>query len=64
MPSHFFKKGEMITKEVYVEILRIVVKPWIEDMAAGRPYIFQKDGALAHTSYLMQNWLSDNVDIF
>jgi len=29
----------------------------------GRPYVFQQDGALAHTSHLIQNWLSDN-DMF
>jgi len=64
MPPHFFKKRETITKEVYVEILRTTVKPWMEDVAAGRPYIFQQDGAPAHTSHLVQNWLSDNIDMF
>jgi len=64
MPPHFFKKRETITKEVYVEILRTTVKSWMEDVAAGRPYIFQQDGAPAHTSHLVQNWLSDNIDMF
>jgi len=47
-----------------VEILRTKVKPWMEDVAAGRPYVFQQDGAPAHTSHLVQNWLSDHVDMF
>ncbi|XP_076226776.1 uncharacterized protein LOC143174895 [Nomia melanderi] len=55
---------ETVTKEVYLEILKTVVKPWMETMASGRPYLFQQDGALAHTSHLVKNWLSDNVDMF
>ncbi|KAG5334563.1 ZFYV9 protein, partial [Acromyrmex heyeri] len=42
----------------------IDVKPWMETVASGRPYVFQQDGALAHTSNFIQNWLSDNVDMF
>lgn len=69
MPPHFFQKKETITKEVYLRVLSTVVKPWMDTVAAGRPYfpyvtIFQQDGAPAHTSHLVQNWLSDNVDMF
>jgi transposase len=64
MPPHFFRKGETVTREVYLKVLRIVVHPWMEAVASGRPYIFQQDGAPAHTSHLIQNWLSDNVDMF
>jgi len=41
-----------------------VGKPWMETVASRRPYVFQQDGALTHTSHLIQNWLSDNVDMF
>lgn len=41
MPPYFFQKGETITKEVYLNILRSVVKSWMENVASGRPYIFQ-----------------------
>lgn len=40
------------------------MKPWIDQVAAGRPYVFQQDGAPAHTSHLVQNWLSDNMEMF
>lgn len=33
-------------------------------MGSGRPYILQQDGAPVHTSHLVQNWLSDNVELF
>ncbi|XP_076621600.1 LOW QUALITY PROTEIN: uncharacterized protein LOC143342004 [Colletes latitarsis] len=47
MPPHFFQKGETVTKEVYLEVLKTVIKPWMETMASGRPYVFQQDGAPA-----------------
>lgn len=64
MPPHFFEKGQTITKEVYLRVLQAVVKPWMVTVASGRPYVFQQDGAPAHTSHLVQNWLSDNLDMF
>lgn len=63
-PPHFFKKGETVTKVVYLRVLTMVVMPWMETVTSGRPYIFQQDGAPAHTSHLVQKWLSDNVDMF
>lgn len=63
MPPHFFNKGENVIKEVYLHVLINVVKPWMETVSSGKPYVFQQDGAPAHTSHLVQNWLSDNVDM-
>jgi transposase len=64
MPPHFFKKGENVNKEVYLNVIQTVVKPWMDEVAAGRPYIFQQDGAPAHTSNLVQNWMLDNLSMF
>lgn len=64
MPPHFFKKGETVTKEVYLDVLKKKVRPWIVKVAAGRPYVFQQDGAPAHNSHLVQNWLDDNMDMY
>jgi len=61
MLPYFFLNKETVTKEVYVNVLASVVKSWME---TGRPYVFMQDGALAHTSHLIQNWLSDNIDMF
>jgi len=64
MLPHYFKNKETVTKEVYVNVLASVVKPWMETVASGRPYVFQQDSAPVHTSHLVQNWLSDNIDMF
>ncbi|EFN64381.1 hypothetical protein EAG_15514, partial [Camponotus floridanus] len=43
MPLHLFKKGEIITKEVYLRILR--TKPRVNRgwKLSRKPYIFQQD---------------------
>lgn len=64
MPPHFFDKGQMVTKEVYLDILRNVVKPWMSAIAADRPYVFQQDGAPAHNSRIVQAWCEDELHAF
>ena len=61
MPPHFFKKGESVTSEVYINIMRTVVKPWMDQIAGDRHYVFQQDGAPAHTANKTQEWLAGNL---
>jgi len=51
MPHPIFKAGFEINTEVYLDVLTIGLKPWMDEVAAGRPFIFQKDGEPAHTSH-------------
>ena len=37
-----------------------IVKPWIEEVVAGRSYVFQQDSAPAHAARKTQKWLEDN----
>lgn len=64
MPPHFFAKGETVNQTVYLNVLQTVVKPWMVKVSAGRPYVFQQDGAPAHTSKAVQDWLASNVHHF
>ena len=64
MRPHFFQKGQTVNTSVYLNVLRDVIKPWMVEVSNGRPYVFQQDGAPAHTSHQVQNWLDDNVDMF
>ena len=45
-------------------VLKSKVKPFMEAVASGKPYVFQQDGAPGHTSNLVQNWLLEHVDTF
>ena len=64
MPPHFFGKGLKINAEEYVKVLRDVVKPWMDGVAAGRHYVFQQDGAPAHNSKMAQDWCAANLPEF
>ncbi|KAK8372100.1 hypothetical protein O3P69_011810 [Scylla paramamosain] len=52
--------GGLRSTEVYTEVVQTHVKPWIEEVAAGRPYVWQQGSAPCHTSRKSQKWLSDN----
>ena len=54
-------KGLRVSAEVYQEVLRDVVKPWMDRIANGRPYVFQQDSAPAHKARTTQAWLLNNV---
>lgn len=63
IPPHFFVKGETVNAKTYLKVLQEVVKPWIEEVAGGRPYVFQQDSAPAHTAHVVVNWMQDNLDM-
>ena len=61
MPPHFFSENVKLNTDGYIHVLSEVVKPWINHVvAAGRPYVWQQDSALCHTSWKTQAWLSQN----
>jgi DNA-binding Lrp family transcriptional regulator len=64
MPPHFFPRGLKINTEEYIRVLREVVKPWMDGIANGRHYVFQQDGAPAHTSKATQDWCRENLPDF
>ena len=51
-------------KSSIIDVMRGVVKPWIEEVIRGRPYVFQQDRAPAYTSKVTQTWLSQNLPNF
>ena len=61
MPPHIFEKGLRVNTDVYLDVMENVVKPWMDRVAAGRPYVFQQDSAPAHASKKTQAWLLENV---
>jgi len=65
MPQHYFKNKETVTKEIYVNILASVVKPWMETVCVWKAIYFSA-GCRCTGSHkpLVQNWLSDNIDMF
>jgi hypothetical protein len=61
---HIFEAGLRVNTEVYIDMLTNVVKPWMDGVAAGRPYIWQKDRAPTHTSKKTQDWCREKLLFF
>ena len=57
MPPHIFEVGLKVNTKVYLDMLKSVVIPWCNQMASGRPWVWQQDSAPAHKSKATQTWL-------
>ena len=57
MPPHIFEVGLKVNTKVYLDVLKSVVIPWCNQVAGGRPCVWQQDSALAHKSKETQAWL-------
>ncbi|QQP38880.1 Transposable element tcb2 transposase [Caligus rogercresseyi] len=51
MPRHFFGPKEKVNTEIYFNVLKTVVVPWMDS----------QDSAPAHKAKLVQSWLKKNV---
>ena len=57
MPPHIFDVGLKINTKVYLDVLKSVVIPWCNQVAGGRPWVWQQDSVPAHKSKKTQAWL-------
>ena len=57
MPPHIFEVGLKVNTKMYVEVLKSVVIPWFNQVASGRPWVWQQDSAPAHKSNETLSWL-------
>ena len=64
MALHIFKVGLKVNTKVYLDVLKSVVIPWCNQVAGGRPWVWQQDLALAHKSKETQAWLQKECYYF
>ena len=57
MPPHIFEVGLKVNTKVYLDVLKSVVIPLCNQVAGGRPLVWQKDSVPAHKSKKTQAWL-------
>ena len=57
MPPHIFEVGLKVNTKVYLDVLKSVVIPWCNQVAGGRPWVWQQNSAPAHKSKETQAWL-------
>ena len=57
MRPHILEVGLKVNTKVYLDVLKSVVIPWCNQVAGGRPWMWQQDSAWAHKSKETQAWL-------
>ena len=57
MPPHIFEVGLKVNTKVYLDVLKSVVIPLCNQVAGGRPCLWQQDAAASHKSKETQVWL-------
>ena len=57
MPPHIVEVGSKVNTKVYLDVLKSVVIPWWNQVAGGRPWVWQQHSAPAHKSKGTQAWL-------
>ena len=57
MPPYIFEVGLKVNTKVYLDVLKSVVIPWCNQVAGGRPWVWQQDLAPAHMSEETLAWL-------
>ena len=55
MPPHIFEVGLKVNIKVYLNVLKSAGIPWCNQVAGGRPWVWQQDSA--HKSKETQAWL-------
>ena len=57
MPPHIFEVSLKVNSKVYLDVLKSVVIPWCNQVAGGKPWVWQQDSAPTHKSKETQAWL-------
>ena len=57
MPPHVFEVGLKVNTKLYLDVLKSVVIPWCNQVAGGRPWVWQQDSVPDHKSKETQAWL-------
>ena len=60
-PPQSFPEGLKLNTYGNICILKEVVKPWVDQVVAGRLYMWQQESVPYHTNWKAQAWLSENL---
>ena len=63
MPPHF-EVGLKVNTKVYLDVLKCVVIPWCNQVAGGKPWVWQQGSTPAHKSKETQTWLQKECNDF
>ena len=63
-PPHIFEVDLKVNTKVYLDVLKSVVISWCNQVAGGRPWVWQQDSAPAYKSKETQAWLQKECSDF
>ena len=63
MPPHIFEVCLKVNTKVYLDMLKSLVVPWYNQVAGGRPWVWQQDSAPTHKSKETQAWFRRSATI-
>lgn len=63
-PPIFVPAGQKVNTDLYIKLLSTHLLPWLKKNYPRGNYVFQQDGAPAHTSKKTQDWLATNLKEF
>ena len=58
-PAIFFDGGYRLNADDYLAVLKDKIIPWMTEGAGDRHFVFQQDGAPAHTAKKVQDFLAN-----
>ena len=64
MPPYWLPQGLKIGQNEYLEVLKTVVKPWIDVNYKNVDYVWQQDSAPGHKAKKTQAWCKENFKNF
>ena len=56
VPPHIFEVGLKVNTKVYLDVLKSLLISWCNQVAGGRPWMWQQDSAPVHKSKDTQAW--------
>ena len=64
MPSHVFEVGLKVNTKCNLDVQKSVLLTWCNQVAGGRPWVWQQNSAPAHKSKETQAWLQNECNDF
>ena len=61
MPPYWFEKGLRVGAMAYLEVMKEVVKPWLDATFPDGNYVWQQDSAPGHKAKITKKWCKDEL---
>ncbi|QQP37055.1 Uncharacterized protein FKW44_022357 [Caligus rogercresseyi] len=64
MPPYWFPKGIRVGVKEYLEVMRDIIKPWMDATYPDGNHCWQQDGAPGYKAKAVQQWCQESLADF